>query len=254
LPKNRQLSSLNPIGTPFIELPTVDSTNNYAMGLVRAAMAHHGTAVFAHDQTSGKGQRNRQWTSEKNQNIALSVLLEPAHLNCPHLFVLSMAIATAVHKFLSFYVKGDIKIKWPNDIYWRDRKAAGILIENVWQGNEWKFAIAGIGININQSDFGTLHLKAVSLKQIIGKELEPLALAKELCHKIDVQLSALAADASAIIGNYKESLYKLGEQVRLKKGSRVFDACIKDVSINGELIVESAAEERFAVGEVEWII
>ncbi|MFL5808594.1 MAG: biotin--[acetyl-CoA-carboxylase] ligase, partial [Flavisolibacter sp.] len=201
------MSSLNPIGTPFIELPIIDSTNNYAMGLVREAMAQHGTAVFAHEQTSGKGQRSRQWSSQKNQNIALSVVIEPATLNCGHLFLLSMTIANCVHDFLSRYVKNDLTIKWPNDIYWCDRKAAGILIENLWQGQEWKFAIIGIGININQTEFGDLASKAVSLKQVTGKDHDPFGLSMELAQLLEESFQLLLSEPQRLIAEYRDNLY-----------------------------------------------
>jgi BirA family biotin operon repressor/biotin-[acetyl-CoA-carboxylase] ligase len=124
------LPSLNPIGTPFVELLSVESTNNYAMGLVRAGMASHGTAVFAHDQTKGKGQRNKQWDSEGSKNIAISLVIEPGFMNGRPMFLLSMMTAVGVVNFFNNYIADELKIKWPNDIYWRDRKAAGILIEN----------------------------------------------------------------------------------------------------------------------------
>lgn len=247
------MSSLNPIGIPFIELPTVESTNNYAMGLVREAMAQHGTAVFAHEQTKGKGQRNRQWISNKNQNIAISLLLEPNHLNQPSLFQLSKTIAIAVNKFFHHYSSGEVRIKWPNDIYWRDRKAAGILIENVWQGNEWKFAVAGIGVNINQDDFEELNSKAVSLKQITGKEHQPLLLAQMLCDFVSTELEILLNNPLSIDDSYRQLLYKLDKPVKFRKANRIFEAVIKDVNANGQLVIEHAIEEKFNVGEVEWV-
>jgi BirA family biotin operon repressor/biotin-[acetyl-CoA-carboxylase] ligase len=248
------LSSLNPLGTPFIELPSVDSTNNYAMGLVRAAMAHHGTAVFAHEQIMGKGQRNKEWLSQKNQNIAISIILEPEKIKTPGLFLLSMSVALAVRSAIEKQGIKDLRIKWPNDIYWRDRKAAGILIENLWQGDDWKFAVAGVGINVNQEDFGELSSKAVSLKQITGVQFDTAALAKQLCTELDRQLEKLIVNPSIIVFEYKQNLYKLNERVKLKKANRVFEAMIKDVTINGELVVRHAVEESFAVGDVEWIV
>ena len=68
------------IGIPFIELQQVESTNNYATGLLHAGMAQHGTAVFTHHQTKGKGQRNKQWQSDAGKNIALSVINKPPSL------------------------------------------------------------------------------------------------------------------------------------------------------------------------------
>ena len=246
------MASLNPVGTPFIELLTVDSTNNYAIGMLNAGMAQHGTAVFAHEQTNGRGQRGKHWHSAANQNIQMSVVLEPA-LVTSQMFLLSKMVAIAACRFFNSYAKEQVTIKWPNDLYWRDRKAGGILIENQITGSDWKFAIAGIGINTNQVDFGDLNNKAVSLRQITGASFETVPLAKQLCTYIEEALGLLK-HPSQIHDLYKNSMYKLNERVRLKKASRVFDAIIKDVTPAGELVVMHAVEERFAVGEVEWLL
>lgn len=248
------MPSSNPIGHPFIELLSVESTNNYAMGLTRAAMAQHGTAVFAHDQTMGKGQRSREWVSEPGQNIALSLVLEADRLEASKIFLLSMAMALATWKFFSRLIPEDIKIKWPNDIYWRDRKAAGILIENLWQGNQWKFAVAGIGVNVNQDDFGILSSRAVSLSQITQKTYDVLELAKTLCNDVDATFNQLLKNPDSVIDAYRDRLYRLNEMVKFKKENRVFDARVKGVTIDGRLLVQHATEESFEVGEVEWMI
>jgi BirA family biotin operon repressor/biotin-[acetyl-CoA-carboxylase] ligase len=248
------LASSNPIGQPFIELLTVESTNNYAMGLARAGMAQHGTVVFAHEQTKGKGQRNKEWASQKEQNIAMSAIIEPANLQGAELFLLSMMTAVSVRQFFTGYTNEDVKIKWPNDIYWRDRKAAGILIENVWQGSEWRSGVVGIGMNVNQTDFGKLGRKAVSIKQITGKEFEPVRLAKELCEVLEQKFQLLVSDASLIRKEYKSHLYKINQKIKLKKDNRVFETELKGVNDHGQMIVQHALEEKFDVGEVEWII
>ena len=248
------MPALNPIGKPFIELLTVESTNNYAMGLARAGMAQHGATVFTHEQTKGKGQRSRKWLSARGLNIAMSSIIEPKELDGLRLFSLSMMAALAVHDFLKSYSKSDIKIKWPNDIYWRDRKAAGILIENIWQGDDWKFAVVGIGINVNQTQFSELSAKAVSLKQITGKDFVPVVLAHELCVHLDKKFRLLVSDSSAVVNQYKSHLYKINEPIKLKKANRIIEANFTDVNDNGQMIVQHSIEERFDVGEVEWII
>lgn len=242
-----------PIGNPFIELQQVESTNNYATGLAHAGMAQSGTAVFAHDQTKGKGQRHREWQSEAGKNIALTVMFQPPTLALSQSFLLSMATAVGVCNFFSKYAGSETKVKWPNDIYWRDRKAGGILMENIVKGSKWHWAIIGIGLNINQTDFAELGTKAVSLKQITGKNHDPLQLAKELCMYLEDAYTLLRKLRPEIYAQYNSKLYKLNETVRLKQGSRVFDAVIKDVSTLGVLIVESGTEERFNVGDVEWL-
>lgn len=224
------------------------------MGLARAGMAQHGAVVFTHEQTKGRGQRNKEWASEKGQNIAMSVVIEPVKLQSPGLFLLSMMSAVSVQELLAKYAGSDTKIKWPNDIYWRDRKAAGILIENIWQGNGCKFSVIGIGININQTDFATLKSKAVSLKEITGKDFEPVMLSKELCKILEEKYQHLTTHPLEVVKQYKSHLFKLNETVKLKKDNRVFEAEFKDVDTNGQMVVQHSVEERFNVGEIEWIL
>lgn len=241
------------IGNPFIELQQVDSTNNYATALAHAGMAQPGTAVLAHHQTKGKGQRTKAWETAAGQNITLSIILQPQGLVLSEAFLLSMAVAVGVQRFFSRYVPEEVTIKWPNDLYWRDRKAGGILIENILTGAAWKYAIIGIGININQTDFGELGLRATSLKQITGKTHDIVALAKELCASLEAAINQLLINKQQVINDYHAVLYKRFQKVKLRKDARVFEAFIKGVSTEGELITLHAMEERFAVGEVEWV-
>ena len=260
-------SAGNPIGKPFIELRSIDSTNKYAMGLIHGELlpdghgeAQHGMAVFTHEQTAAKGQRGRKWTSQKDLNIALSILLKPYPLSVPDQFKLSVCIAVSVFEFFSKYAGDETKIKWPNDIYWRDRKAGGILIENIVQSSQsavgsWQWSVIGIGININQTAFDPDLLNPVSLKQITGKIYESIELAKELCSIIEKNYQLLIAGNFMILFNkYLTQLYKKDEKVKLKKEIRVFETTIKGVSETGQLITQHSIEERFEFCEVEWVL
>ena len=271
----------NPIGKPFLELQSVDSTNKYAMGLVHndhltegQDEPQHGMAIFTHEQTAGKGQRGKTWASEKGANIALSILLNPFPLRLSDQFKLSVCVATTVHEFFSTYAGDETKIKWPNDLYWRDRKAGGILIENIVRSSQlavgsqqssvntqdsqthnWQWAIVGIGININQTSFSPDLPNPVSLKQITGKDFKSVDLAKELC-SILAKNYQLMIDGKfeSLLNYYQQHLYKKEEKVKLKKGNRVFETAIKGVSETGQLITQHSIEERFEFGEVEWVI
>ena len=252
----------NPIGRPFIELQSIDSTNKYAMAIVQAGKLpdghgeiQHGMAVFAHEQTTGKGQRGKNWVSEKGSNIALSIVLNPYPLGITVQFHLSLCIAVSVAKFFSTYAGDETKIKWPNDLYWRDRKAGGILIENIIRNNEWKWAIAGIGININQTTFPPILQNPVSLKQITGKEHNPLELANKLCGFINTDFQKLInGEFNILYEYYQHMLYKQNEVVKLRKDNRVFETTIKGVSEKGQLITQHSIEESFEFGEIEWFI
>ena len=256
----------NPIGSSFIELQSVDSTNKYAMSLVHEArlpdgqgMVQHGTAIFAHEQTKGKGQWGKNWSSEKGANIALSLIINPSPLTLTEQFKLSMCVAVSVCKFFSLYAGDETKIKWPNDIYWRDRKAGGVLIENIVLGQEsgvagWEYSVIGIGININQTIFSKDLPNPVSLKQITGGNFKSVELAKKLCHVFDINFQLLVSGKfEQLFTFYQHHLYKKDEKVKLKKGSRVFEALIKGVADSGQLITQHSIEERFDFGEVEWL-
>jgi BirA family transcriptional regulator, biotin operon repressor / biotin---[acetyl-CoA-carboxylase] ligase len=251
--KDKLQATQNRIGFNLISLHRVDSTNNYATGLVHAGMAQHGLVVAAEDQTSGKGQRNRSWKSAPGENITMSVIIQPA-LELYNAFLLSKTIAAAVHKFFTSHTDDKVKIKWPNDIYWNDRKAGGILIENIISGGKWKWAICGIGLNINQKSFNDLSTKPVSLIQITGKSFELSTLQIALCDEIEKMYQTLRTDPDKIETYYQQQLFLLNEEARFRKGNRVFSAFVRSVNTKGELVVQHGFEEKFAVGEVEWII
>lgn len=248
-------STNNTIGEPLIEINTLDSTNNYAMGLVHKGLATHGMSIFALEQTEGKGQRGKQWYSSKGDNIILSVILNTSSLRVSDQFLLSMTTALAGHDFFSDYAGDESSVKWPNDLYWRDRKAGGILIENIITGKEWQWTILGIGININQTSFGEDITNAVSLKQITGKHFIPVELAKELCSHLQRRyFQLLTKPHQTIIDAYNDILYKKGQKITLKKNNAVFDCIVKGVNPYGQLITETTIEQLFEVGEVQWII
>ena len=272
-------------GTPFIELQSVDSTNNYARSMISKGLARHGTVIFSHEQLQGKGQRGKSWHSAKDSSILLSVIVDPAFLELTQQFHLIACTALASQQFLENRSGESIHIKWPNDLYWQDRKAGGILIESVvgsqsavsrqssaislqpsaidsqhstvdsqQQGN-WKWAIIGIGININQISFPSELKNPVSLKQITGKHSDVVNSAKDLCTALDLYLNKLASGGfEKIYEQYSEHLYKKDEAVKFKKGSRVFQATVKGVSPSGQLITQHTIEERFDFGDIEWVI
>ena len=240
-------------GIFFTILDTVDSTNNYAMARIDDGFAKHGMAWFGNEQTAGKGQRGKTWASEKGKNIAISLVLSPEQLKLSSQFHLSAAVALACFEFLSTYIDGETKIKWPNDLFWRDRKAGGILIENKLQGKTWKWAVVGIGINVNQTVFDKSLLSAVSLKQITGRTFSPVDLAKELQVLLMKKLDE-ASSLEAILQQYNQHLYKINELVALRKNGVKFDTVIKEVSAQGKLITVDAIEREFDFGEVEWVL
>jgi BirA family transcriptional regulator, biotin operon repressor / biotin---[acetyl-CoA-carboxylase] ligase len=239
----------------FTILESVESTNNYAMGQVHAGLANHGMCWFARDQTAGKGQRGKAWQTEKGKNIAMSLVLQPDRLAVVKQFHLSAAVALGCHDFFSAYAGVETKIKWPNDLYWRDRKAGGILIENVFHGKMWKWAVVGTGININQAVFDSSLPNPVSLMQITGKEYEVIKMAKRLYESLMKNILRLNTEGGeATLERYNNQLYKKEEEVLLLENGIQIQTRIKAVSEDGKLLTSDKEERQFDFGQVEWML
>ncbi len=186
----------NILGAPLIEMSTIDSTNIYAMGQIKEGLAKSGSCYRADFQTQGKGQHGRVWESLIGQNLLCTYILELKQLDSEkkwvpeHQIGFSAAIALGIRSFFDAMTNGDTKIKKPNDIYWRDRKAGGILIENIVRGSEWTWAVVGIGININQTQFSPDAPNPVSLKQITGRDWDIRSLQAGLTKSLNESIQA----------------------------------------------------------------
>lgn len=244
------------IGHSFIELESVDSTNNYAMAQAHAGMTSHGAQFFAYEQFAGKGQRGKVWTSMPGSNIILSTVFQPINLPITQPFALSIAVALACWDLFSAHAGvDDTRIKWPNDLYWRDRKAGGILIENSFQGSLWTWAIAGTGININQTAFPGEARNPVSLKQITGRTFDASRLARDLGGYMDHRYGLLeGGKAGELLEEYNNLLFRRGERVKLRKDNAVFETEIVGVDASGMLHTRDVLERVFGFGEVEWVL
>lgn len=153
----------------IIRLDSVSSTNSYASKLLKEERPEEGTIIITEEQLAGKGQGANAWESEKGKNLTFSLILYPEFLEASQQFMISKVIALGLQKYLAFRTR-HISIKWPNDIYYTDKKIAGILIENSIMGSKLNYSIVGIGININQTEFKSDAPNPISLKQILGSD------------------------------------------------------------------------------------
>ena len=165
------------LGEPLIELTTIPSTNIYAMDQVHQGLAISGSCYTADFQTAGKGQHGRVWESEKGQNLLSSYVLELKQLKTGKIWTpadqigFSAAIALGARAFFASLAGAETKIKKPNDIYYRDRKAGGILIENLVRGKDWTWTVIGIGMNINQGSFSSAAVNQIAANPISLQEI-----------------------------------------------------------------------------------
>jgi len=189
------------IGEPLIELTTIPSTNIYAMDQVHQGLALSGSCYTADFQTAGKGQHGRNWESEKGQNLLSSYVLELKQLKNDKIWTpadqigFSAAIALGARAFFGAFAGEQTKIKKPNDIYFRDRKAGGILIENLVRGKEWTWTVIGIGMNINQASFSTaaanrVSSNPISLQEITNKSWDIKQMQKHLSEALTMAIQS----------------------------------------------------------------
>jgi len=228
----------NNILKDIIILESIDSTNNYAIEILKRKRLNEGTIIITHEQTKGKGQKGNYWESEPGKNLTFSLILYPDFLLAEKQFFITKLVSLALTDFLENYLT-DITIKWPNDIYYRNKKIAGILIENAIITVKLKYSVVGIGININQREFLSGFSNAISLSKITGKEYDLHKLLIELKKYLNNRYNQLKNTKITTLNNdYYRKLYRIGIQSRFISKGATFAGSIKGTTENGKLKIE----------------
>jgi BirA family biotin operon repressor/biotin-[acetyl-CoA-carboxylase] ligase len=244
------------IGQPFISFSQVGSTNDEARKAIQEGLATHGMAFFSSNQVAGRGQRGKSWSCTPGASVALSVLIKPDFLTVLQQFELNKTLALGVWDTIVFYTGEEwLRIKWPNDLYWKDKKLGGMLIESLLTSTgQWSWAVAGIGLNINQRTFDPSLPNPISLFEITGKEQDPSEVAHNLCAFLNKRIEQLRHKEADLLNTlYDQRLYKKNEKVKFRFDGREFSALVKGVSAQGELLLEGE-NAAFANGSIEWLL
>jgi len=237
----------------LIILGITDSTNNYAMRLINDDLATHGTAIVAAGQTHGKGQRGRTWADVPGESLLMSVVVTPSYaLSQQFLYTASIAFAIA-NVLQNLFPSIKFQVKWPNDLIIHDKKAGGILIENIIRGNKWTFSVIGLGLNVFQSGFPESLPHATSLKMAAGVVPEMDLIRDELWSAI-CNAALYPRAANAIMDQYNGILYKKGEWQQFSAGGETWQALLLQVRPDGLLEVQLANGEikTYEHGSVTW--
>ena len=228
-----------------IHLVETESTNSYA----RTLPLECGVMLVTTDhQTAGRGQRGNTWESEAAKNLLFSLILRPQSIPAAQQFALCELISVTLCDVLSRYV-ADIRIKWPNDIYHRDRKLCGILIEHDLEGAHLSRTIIGVGLNVNQTSFMSDAPNPISLFQILGHEVEREALLKEICEHF-VELYTQHTSPTSTLSRtelherYTHHLYRQGIEATYRDANGIFPATLRTVELDGHLILETPQGTR----------
>ena len=237
----------------FIHLNSVDSTNIYALELLRKKKGKEGMIVSTDFQEKGKGQLGALWQSERGKNLLVSLVLSPA-IKVERQFQLSKIISLGIKKYLDTLAVEDVKIKWPNDILVGQKKVAGILIENSVFGNLVSHSIVGVGFNLNQIDFEHCKRQPTSLKLLTGIQF---TVEEELKRMIDCILTVYEERKSQsleIDHTYVQNLFGYGKPIRLRDEKGEFFGVILAVLPNGHLQVNrNGTLESYDLKEIEFL-
>jgi len=246
------------IGKNLIFLPETNSTNSYAIELLKNVNPPEGTVIHTAHQLRGKGQRGSAWTTEPLQNLTASVILKPGFLELKYQFFLYIIAALAVYDTTAEILDSsqfDIKIKWPNDILVNRKKIAGILIENKLLHHVMEWSIVGIGLNVNQENFEGLN--ATSLKSKGEQEIKVQDVLNRLCRHLEKFYLLLKSEKYEFLRDlYIQRLFGLNETLKFRMNNAVRHLRVKGIAAGGLLLLETEEKAMLEVDlkEVEWML
>lgn len=236
-----------------IHIDEVSSTNSFMKDISKEKEISEGVVVWADFQTNGRGQVGTAWESESAKNLLFSIVLYPDFIEIKEQFIISQIASLAIKELLEKYVD-DISIKWPNDVYWKDRKICGMLVENDLLNDKIYRSVIGIGININQDQFRSDAPNPVSLKQITHIEYNREKILDDIQKRLLSFYELSKTDKEFVSSKYKQSLYRRSGYHSFCDKNHQFKACIKDITTDGFLILSTldGEEKRYAFKEVRF--
>jgi len=236
----------------IFEVEETSSTNKLASKLPIEEFSDR-CVLLTWKQTAGVGQRGNYWESKPNKNISITISLMPSKLYASEQFAISMIIALGCMDFISKYTSHAC-IKWPNDIYIKDKKIGGILIEHSILGEYIERSLCGIGLNINQSKFVSSAPNPVSLQQLIGKESSLSKVLEELLACIESRYSTYK-NYEILRDDFMSHLFRRVGIYNWVDENGEFKASIENINEYGQLILKDDSNKlrTYSFKEVKYI-
>lgn len=239
-----------------IRLDEARSTNSSLRAWLEKEKLPEGSVVLTDNQTAGRGQVGNSWESEPGMNLTFSIVLYPTCISAKEQFLISQIAALSVKETLDAYTT-DITVKWPNDIYWKDKKICGMLIENDLSGRTIYSSIIGIGLNINQEEFRSDAPNPVSLTQITGETYDKESILRRFLSRFYAYyLRLLQEEQSEIRSAYQAVLYRGDGFYPYQDAEGAFEARIHHIEPTGHLVLElpDGSLRRYAFKEVSVLL
>ena len=246
----------------MVELDETTSTNDFLSHFRPVGPERRLTLVTAEHQTAGRGAGHNRWESEPGKNLLFSLMVHPRHIRPDRIFLLSEVLSLAICEAVGL----PLSVKWPNDIYWGNRKLCGMLVENEMRGQLVERSIMGVGINVNQTEFafdrsrldGLRRMaEPVSLAQIMGHPLERRFLLEGVVeHFLRYYAWTEQGRQDELHQMYLSRLYRKDEVHGFVDAEGPFRGTITDVEPGGRLVIidEAGQSRRYGFKEVEYKI
>ena len=241
------------LGHPARYLPSTDSTNIIAHEAARAG-GKDGTLVITDHQTHGRGRLDRKWLSQPGEDLLFSLILRPA-LAPAQAFQLTATTSLAVAHAIRRETGLDACIKWPNDIYIREKKASGILTELGITGEELAYAVIGIGINVNSDPALHPELRTIATSLLLetGQAVDRLTLLAAILEELEQCYKRLKGGEFDALKIMWDALSLItGRQITIANGDTLHQGVAESVDDDGTLIVRdrNGSASRFVCGDV----
>ena len=240
----------------YIHLEQIDSTNAYLQRL-QSECDIRNWVVSADMQTAGKGMGSNSWESEVGKNLTFSLALDVSFLPAEKQFLLSEAVPLGIVEVLDKLLPVEkLSIKWPNDIYYGNRKLAGILINSTIKANMMDISIIGIGLNVNQMQFQDWPTHPVSLKLITGKDFELQPFLEQIAEHIIIKVEQLKADPTTIEQDYLKRLFRYHTWADYEVGGKVLRLLMTGLDPFGrlQLVDEQQTFYTFDIKEIKFVL
>lgn len=241
------------IGNKIIQLDVVDSTNNFTANLLKSGELVHGTVILADEQTAGKGQRGSTWLSEGGSNVIMSVFVEHDNLTVENQEAINHWVSLSILSLLKNY-NILAQVKWPNDILVNGKKISGVLIENQLSNNLLRSSIIGIGLNVNQQEFG--DLPATSLRMNTGQFHPVRDIVLQLISALNNESAFLRdGNRAELKSRYHQNLWKIGERVQFFENDELIsgiligtnDQGLLQINVNGQIRIFGLKQIKFVI-------
>ena len=234
----------------------IDSTNAY-LQRQQSESDIRNWVVSADEQTAGKGMGSNGWESEVGKNLTFSLAIDTGFLPAEKQFQLSKAVPLGILEVLDGILPPEkLTIKWPNDIFFENRKLAGILINSTIKGNMMDVSIIGIGLNVNQMQFQDWPTYPISLKMITGMDYDLQPLLEQIAENLLIKVGQLPSDPVAIEREYLNRLFRYRTWAEYEVDGKVLRMFMTGIDPFGrlQLVDEQQQPHQYEIKQIKFVV